>query len=336
MTTERPLVTFALFAYNQEQYVREALDAAFAQTYSPLEIVLSDDHSSDRTFEIMAEMAEGYCGPHAVRVRRNGANLGIVGHVNAVMAEAAGELIVLAAGDDVSAPERTERLVALWEREGRRPDGVCSGYVAFSDNGAEAERPAEDCSLEGVCRSGAAPLRGATAAWARRLWQAWGPLPADGFCEDQPLSFRALLGGGIASTPELLVRYRATANPQLAGGAMWPARALWAWQRNLRFYDDYTRDLQVLRRDPARAGEAAALIDTLARRRALLARDCGLVGGGRAGILRFCLLLLAGRTWLETSARSRLFITLTLLRRHVLGGSPTPRFDPSDHHALRA
>lgn len=62
--TDRPLVTFALFAYNQEDYVREAVQDAFAQTYEPLEIILSDDCSSDRTYQIMHEMAVAYRGPH--------------------------------------------------------------------------------------------------------------------------------------------------------------------------------------------------------------------------------------------------------------------------------
>ncbi|HUF60663.1 MAG TPA: glycosyltransferase, partial [Verrucomicrobiales bacterium] len=56
-STERPLVSFLLLAYNQEQYIHEAVEGAFSQTYSPLEIILSDDCSTDRTFEIMREMA---------------------------------------------------------------------------------------------------------------------------------------------------------------------------------------------------------------------------------------------------------------------------------------
>ena len=68
---ERPLVTLALFAYNQEDYVDEAIMAAFAQTYQPLEIILSDDYSSDRTFEVMQEMAREYQGPHEVFVQCN-------------------------------------------------------------------------------------------------------------------------------------------------------------------------------------------------------------------------------------------------------------------------
>jgi glycosyltransferase involved in cell wall biosynthesis len=59
---DRPLVTFALFTYNRERYIREAVEGAFSQTYSPLEIILSDDCSSDSTFEIIREMAGAYVG----------------------------------------------------------------------------------------------------------------------------------------------------------------------------------------------------------------------------------------------------------------------------------
>lgn len=54
---DRPLVTFALIAYDQERFIREAVEGAFSQTYSPLEIILSDDCSSDRTFEIIKDVA---------------------------------------------------------------------------------------------------------------------------------------------------------------------------------------------------------------------------------------------------------------------------------------
>ena len=72
--SDRPLITFALFAYNQERFIREAVAGAFSQTYSPLEIILSDDCSSDRTFEIIQEMTAGYEGPHKVILNRNEKN----------------------------------------------------------------------------------------------------------------------------------------------------------------------------------------------------------------------------------------------------------------------
>ena len=45
--SSRPLITFALMAYNQEQLIEEAVAGALAQTYSPLEIILSDLISND-------------------------------------------------------------------------------------------------------------------------------------------------------------------------------------------------------------------------------------------------------------------------------------------------
>lgn len=65
---ERPLVKFALFAYNQQRFVRKAIAGAFSQTCKPLELILSGDSSTDRTFEIMQEIANDVLslsmGPH--------------------------------------------------------------------------------------------------------------------------------------------------------------------------------------------------------------------------------------------------------------------------------
>lgn len=117
-TEDRPLVTFALFAYNQEKYIREAVEGAFSQTYSPLEIILSDDCSCDRTFEIIEEMAASYEGPHQVVVRRNSENMNVAPHVVKVMRAAKGDYFVLAAGDDISHPLRTEKIINCFHETG--------------------------------------------------------------------------------------------------------------------------------------------------------------------------------------------------------------------------
>lgn len=109
-----PLVTFALFAFNQEKYIREAVEGAFAQTYEPLEIILSDDCSSDRTFEIIEEMAAAYEGPHRVVLNRTDKNSGTIDHALAVARKAHGQLIVVAAGDDVSHVDRVVCNVERW------------------------------------------------------------------------------------------------------------------------------------------------------------------------------------------------------------------------------
>lgn len=105
--TDRPLVTFALFAHNQEEYIREAIEGEFALTYEQLEIILSDDCSTDLTFEVMQEIADTYDGPNEVRARQNVVNLGLAGHVNTVVQHSNGEILLLSAGYDISLPNRT-------------------------------------------------------------------------------------------------------------------------------------------------------------------------------------------------------------------------------------
>jgi glycosyltransferase involved in cell wall biosynthesis len=90
----RPLVPFALFAFNQEKYIREAVEGESTQTYSPLEIILSDDCSSDRTFEIMEEMAREYQGLHLVKVRRTAKNYGVIDHVISIARVSNGDLLI--------------------------------------------------------------------------------------------------------------------------------------------------------------------------------------------------------------------------------------------------
>ena len=137
-TADRPLVTFALFAYNQEQYIREAVEGALAQTYEPLEIILSDDCSTDRTFEIMQEMAAAYEGPHEVRVRRSRYNVGIIDHVLSVAREAQGELLLVAAGDDISYHDRASKITDAWSSESAA--AVYSGNDVCDDEGRVIQR----------------------------------------------------------------------------------------------------------------------------------------------------------------------------------------------------
>ena len=115
----RPLLTFAIAAFNQEQFIREAVEAALAQTYSPLEIILSDDCSEDGTFDVMRKLAGSYRGPDRVILNRNSTRRSIGGHLNRVVAIAKGELILAAAGDDISLPQRTQVVYEAWESSNR-------------------------------------------------------------------------------------------------------------------------------------------------------------------------------------------------------------------------
>lgn len=210
---ENPLVTFVVLAYNQERYICEALKGAFAQTYSPLEIVLSDDCSTDNTYEIMVREAAAYKGSHRVVLNRNSENLNIGHHINKIGRIASGELIVLAAGDDISAPVRTEKLVKHWLEIGRPPAVLCSDFEPMDANSRQVvlskERVYRGVFSKTAMARGDVRVLGATTAVSREIWSKFPPLASSVRHEDRVLPFRALLLSGVVElVDEKLVRYR--------------------------------------------------------------------------------------------------------------------------------
>lgn len=126
-----PRVSFIICAFDQERFIGEAIAGALAQTYPNLEIILSDDCSNDRTYALIEKAAANYRGPHLVRARRNAVNLGLWGHFMTAFREAEGELIVVAAGDDISLPGRTQRLVEEWQASGAA--ALSSAWLEMDD-----------------------------------------------------------------------------------------------------------------------------------------------------------------------------------------------------------
>lgn len=216
-TEERPLVTFALFSYNQENYIREAIEGAFSQTYSPLEIILSDDCSTDGTLEIMKEMAKEYKGPHLVKVRQTEKNLGIAMHFDALMRLAAGQFVVVAAGDDISHPERTPTSMLLLKEHGEL------GFVEvkcrnFSGDHVPDERGADSkdavlqkyrvFSIQDVLAGNILGFTGAGRTYRRSSYVRFSPLIEGCPAEDTPALFRCLYGKSGAIVDQQLVSRR--------------------------------------------------------------------------------------------------------------------------------
>ena len=236
--TDRPLVTFALFAYNQENYIREAVEGAFTQTYEPLEIILSDDCSSDRTFEIMKEMAAEYEGPHEVRLNQNRPNLGTALHVQNVANLTSGELFVVAAGDDISCPQRVEKIVDAWIADERKAIGLHSqarlkyGESDVSDEIAMPRcKTTDSVNLEWYLRNERNPLLSPTAAYTRELFSEFPPLLGGSIIEDGPLVIRGFLMGHFLDIQEPLVILRKL---QESAGTGYTCQNLVRWNRLIR------------------------------------------------------------------------------------------------------
>lgn len=110
-----PKVSVLIPAYNVEAWVEESLRSILTQSYSNLEIVIVDDCSTDKTFEIITKLA---CEDKRIIPLKNSVNKKIVDTLNYGLQYCSGEYILRHDADDVSEPNRiTEQLSYLIENE---------------------------------------------------------------------------------------------------------------------------------------------------------------------------------------------------------------------------
>src|ERR1035437_9116771 len=209
---DRPLITFFVTAYNQEGYIRQAVEGAFSQTYSPLEIILSDDCSDDHSFDIMREMAAHYSGPHRIILNRNKFNFGLARHINHIVDTANGRIMVLAAGDDISMPEGTQYLYEAF-RNNKKAFSVHSSCIIIDRVGNETrilrDRVALGSdALRQVALSTNPGVVGCTHAWRKEVFNVFGPINERILLEDRAIPFRSLILGEIFYIDHPLVKYR--------------------------------------------------------------------------------------------------------------------------------
>jgi len=211
MLSTTPLLTFTLITYNQQRFIREAVRGALAQTYSPLEIIISDDCSTDRTYAIIQEEVAQYNGPHTVILNRNDTNLGIGEHVNYVAKLSSGELIIGAAGDDISLPQRTEMIFQTYIKSGKRAKSIFSNMIVIDEKGGQhgiySVADENELSLQWMIDKGNG-IYGAAHACCKDLFDMFGFLPENLIQEDMVIPFRAALAGKIEFINEPLVLYR--------------------------------------------------------------------------------------------------------------------------------
>lgn len=197
-----PRVSVVTTVYNGEPYVDRAIPGILAQTFDDFEYILVDDGSTDRTPEILRELA----GRDArVRVFSPG-RMGVAAAANYGIAQARGEYIARQDFDDRSYPDRLRLQVELLDAH---PEvGVVGGYyVLVDENRGEryvrmgpTEHPA---ILSSMARS--IPFAQTLVAFRRQVWAEAGGYPDVADLEDLLLWLKvAKLGWHFGNVPELL------------------------------------------------------------------------------------------------------------------------------------
>ena len=101
--------------YNAEEWLKECLDSLVAQTIDDFEVILVDDGSTDRSFDICREYAEKDSRFRLIRQDNQGA----AAARNTGLGAAQGEFVGFIDSDDMASPDMFEVMVSRCLKEGR-------------------------------------------------------------------------------------------------------------------------------------------------------------------------------------------------------------------------
>jgi glycosyltransferase involved in cell wall biosynthesis len=109
----RPRVTVGIPVYNGERFLAQAIDSILGQSFADLEVVLSDNASTDGTPEICCRYA---ASDARVRYTRNPTNLGVARNYSLLAQRARGEYFKWCSANDLCAPDFIGRCVEILDR----------------------------------------------------------------------------------------------------------------------------------------------------------------------------------------------------------------------------
>jgi glycosyltransferase involved in cell wall biosynthesis len=120
---EKPLVSIGMPVYNEERRIRRALDSLLGQDYPNIELIISDNASTDET----ANICQRYSRQDLrVRYYRNNTNVGIVSNFGRVLHLARGKYFVWTAADDYSMPAFVSTMVETLEKNPNSSVAMCT------------------------------------------------------------------------------------------------------------------------------------------------------------------------------------------------------------------
>ena len=139
MSKPTPLISVAMPVYNGEPYIAEAIECVLNQTYPNLELVISDNASTDQTEQICRTFA---AKDHRIIYIRNATNIGAAKNYNQAFRRTSGPFFRWHNADDLCSPKL--HAMCLLELV-NNPDTVLSyGKTVIIDSQGEVIEPYDD------------------------------------------------------------------------------------------------------------------------------------------------------------------------------------------------
>lgn len=207
-----PLISVILLCYNHERYVEEAVDGLLTQTYAPLDVIIVDDCSTDRSAELIESMLAKRGQPSNIRFVQTSRNM--VHPIPAVINSVRGAFIIIASTDDIMLPTMIEDMAAVWHERDVSLVTANALYIDESSNligrtFRDLNIPPDD-SFETLARDGSnACCFGAAMGFDRVILETFGWPPTEFLgASDLILPFYAYLLKGAIFLNKPLLKYR--------------------------------------------------------------------------------------------------------------------------------
>ena len=140
------LISILMPTYNVEKFVKEAVESILNQTWANFELIIVDDCSSDKTYEILSSLAQK---DSRIQLYRNEQNSKICKTLNRALSYTRGKYIARMDGDDISTPDRLGKLYQ-YLNDHPEIDLIGSNVITIDENGKEIGRKSYIYSDKGI------------------------------------------------------------------------------------------------------------------------------------------------------------------------------------------
>lgn len=131
---EKVKISIIMGIYNCEKYLAESIESIINQTFNDWELIMCDDGSKDKTYNIAQEYSQKY--PNKIYLLKNERNMGLNYTLNKCLKDARGEYIARQDADDISLPQRIEKELFFLE-ENLEYAIVSTNMVCFDNKNGE-------------------------------------------------------------------------------------------------------------------------------------------------------------------------------------------------------
>jgi len=210
-----PKVSICVPVYNAEKYLRKALDSIVNQTYPYHEVIVSDNASTDNSYNI----AQEYAGPK-VKIVRNDKNLYGIKNYNKLINMAQGDLIALYHSDDMYEPTIVEEEVKEFIRHPQLGAVFTAAYMIDENDAIIGEYFLDErlkhcdmidfnMGLLSFLECGRCSFLFPTSMVPKKIYDAVGPFTTEfSYAADHDMHYRIMVKAPVIIIDKKLFKYR--------------------------------------------------------------------------------------------------------------------------------